>query len=322
MIEEILSRSRKWKVLAYGLSLCVLCLLPIVVKNEYIIRIFTMIFIYAVLALGLNFVVGFTGLLSFGHAAFYGIGAYTTAILMTRYGFGYVPALVASGIVTFIFGILLGLPVVRIRGDYLCLVTIAFGEIFRLLMQGWQSFSGGQMGIVAIPAPVILNYRITANSQFFYLGLILVVITFLILSIFANSKEGRAMIALREDELAASTMGINTAYYKVLNFAVGTAFAGVAGSLFAVYMTVVAPVNFTLGESVLMIVMVIVGGLGSLPGAVVGAAVLLFATELFRGVYQYRLLIIGFIMLIVLLWHPQGIMGIRAWRRVEEEGGK
>jgi branched-chain amino acid transport system permease protein len=321
MIEEVLSRSKRWKLLAYALSLCVLCLLPLVAKNEYVIRIFVMVFIYGVLSLSLNFIVGFTGLLSFGHAAFYGIGAYTTAILMTRYGFGYPPALLAAGIVTFFFGLLLGLPVVRIRGDYLCLVTIAFGEIFRLLMQGWQSFSGGQMGIVAIPAPVILGYRITANAQFYYLGLILMAITFLILLVLANSKVGRAMIAIREDELAASTMGINTGYYKLLNFAVGTASAGVAGSLFAVYMTVIAPVNFTLGESVLMIVMVIVGGLGSLPGAVVGAALLLFATELFREVYQYRLLIIGFIMLLVLLWHPQGIMGIRAWRRIEEEGG-
>jgi branched-chain amino acid transport system permease protein len=281
-----------------------------------------MIFVYSVLALSLNFIAGFTGLLSCAHAAFYGIGAYTTAILMTRYSLNYLPALLASGGVTFLFGILIGLPVVRIRGDYFCLITIAFGEIFRIVMQGWQSFSGGQMGIVGIPPPTIFGFEIISNFQFYYLGLAFLITTFLVLSVLANSRIGRAMIAIREDELAASTMAINVGYYKLLNFAIGTFFAGIAGSFLAIYLTTIAPSNFTLGESVLMIVMVILGGLGSFPGSVLGATLLLFATELFRAVYRFRLLIIGFIMLIVLLWHPQGIMGIRAWQRAGKERGE
>jgi branched-chain amino acid transport system permease protein len=293
--------------------------LPLIITNEYILRIVIMVLIYSILALGLNFIVGFTGLLSFGHAAFYGIGSYVTAILMTRYGFNFFSVLAISWGVTFIVGFLLGLPVVRIRGDYLVLVTLGFGEIFRLLMQGWQSFTGGQMGIVGIPPPSIFGFRIISNFHFYYLGLALTVFTFAVLAFLANSKIGRAMIAIREDELAASAMGINTAFYKLLNFAIGTAFAGIAGSFLAVYLSAIAPSNFNLGESVLMIVMVIVGGIGSLPGSILGAAILLFATELFRSVYQYRLLIIGLIMVVVLLWHPQGILGLKALRRSEKK---
>jgi len=311
--------NKRTGILIYASLFAVSLFLPVMITNEYILRIIIMVWIYSILALGLNFIVGFTGLLSFGHAAFYGIGSYVTAILMAQYGFNFFPVLAVSWGVTFIFGFLLGLPVVRIRGDYLVLVTLAFGEIFRLVMQGWQSLAGGQMGIVGIPPPSIFGFRIISNFHFYYLGLALTVFTFAVLGFLANSKIGRAMIAIREDELAASAMGINTAFYKLLNFAIGTGFAGIAGSFLAVYLSAIAPSNFTLGESVLMIVMVIVGGMGSLPGSIVGAAVLLFATELFRSVYQYRLLIIGLIMVVVLLWRPQGIMGLEAWQRSKKK---
>jgi len=306
---------------AYMMFLIALLLIPLFVKNEYFLRILVMIFIYSTLALGLNFIAGYVGLLSFGHAAFYGIGAYTTAILMTRYGFGFVPAFAASGIITFMSGVFLGLPLLRVRGDYLVLVTLAFGEIFRVLMQGLHNFSGGQMGIVGIPVPTIFGFRIFTNVQFYYVAFALVAFSLATLAYIESSKIGRAMMAIREDELAANTLGINTAFYKLLGFAIGTFFAGIAGSLLSVYLTAIAPSNFTLGESVLVIIMVIVGGLGSLPGSIIGAGVIISATELFRPVYQYRLLIIGSILVIVLSFHPQGIMGIKAWKRSNKDEG-
>jgi len=315
------TRPWRWQFLFYPLILVGLLILPLVVTNEYVLRIMIMIWIYSVACLGYNFIMGFTGLLQFGHAAFYGIGAYTTGLLMTELGFSFWPALAAAAAVTFIFGILMGLPALRLRGDYICLVTLAFGEIFRVTMQGWQSFTHGQMGIVGIAPPSVFGFRIVSNFHFYYLGLAFVVTSFLFLTYVANSKIGRAATAIREDELAATCLGVNTAYYKVLCFSIGCTLAGVAGSFLAVFLSTIAPSNFTLGETVLMCIMVIVGGLGSLPGSILGAACLIFATEFFRQVYEYRLLIIGLIMVFVLLWHPQGIMGIRAWQRHEAEGG-
>ncbi|MBF0529522.1 MAG: branched-chain amino acid ABC transporter permease [Deltaproteobacteria bacterium] len=315
-------KTRKGLALLYGLFTLLVAAIPLVVENEYILRVMIMIWIYSILTLSLNFIIGFSCTLSFGHHAFYGIGAYTTGLLMTEQGMSFIPAIILSVIVTFIFGLIVGVPVTRVRGDYLVLLTLAFGEIFRLVMQGWISFTGGHMGIVGIPAPGLFDYRITTNFQFYYLGMILVALTFFSLEVLTKSKVGRAMIAIREDELAASSSGVNTGAYKLLNFALGCMFAGLAGGFLAVYMTAIAPSNFTLGEGVLMIVMVIVGGLGSLPGSILGAAAMLFATEAFRDVYTYRLLIIGLIMILVLIWHPQGIMGIGAWKRSTKPKGE
>lgn len=321
MGEKTFFKSRTLRNLfLYCITLLAILLLPIFMTNEYIIRVMNVIFIYAIAVLGLNFIVGYTGLLAFGHAAYFGIGGYTTGLLMIELGVGFIPALLASVVVAFIFGILVGIPAARIRGDYLVIVTMAFGEVFRLVMQGWQSLAHGQMGLIGIPAPMIFGYEIFTNFQFYYLALFFLIVTFIILSILGDSKVGRAMIAIREDELAASTLGIDTFYYKLLNFSIGSAFAGLAGSILAVYLTAIAPSNFTMGESVLMLVMVIVGGVGSSPGAVLGTGLLLFATELFRPIYKFRLLIIGSIMLIVLLWHPEGIMGTKGFHQTEKEG--
>lgn len=307
----------------FTLTLLVVLLLPLVIKDDYVLRILVMIFIYSIAVLGLNFIIGYSGLLAFGHSAFIGIGAYTTGLLMTELGVGFWPSLGASMLTTTVFGFLVGIPAVRIRGDYLVLVTMAFGEVFRLVMQGWQSLAHGQMGIVGIPAPTVFGHQILTNPQFYYLSLFFLLASLAILSILGNSKIGRAMIAIREDELAASTLGINAFYYKLINFVIGAFFAGIAGSIFAVYLTAVSPSNFTMGESVLMIIMVIVGGIGSLPGSIVGTALLLLATELFRPIYKFRLLIIGLILLAVLLWHPEGIMGNRTLHqaKAKKEGG-
>ncbi len=292
-----------------------ICLaIPHVMTNMYYLGIVNYMILYAILCMGLNLILGYTGLLSLGHAAFYGLGGYTTAILITRYGFGFLPCLIISGIIALLFGMLLGLPTRKVRGDYFCLLTIAFGEIFRLVVQAWIEFTNGAMGIVGIPIPSILGWSIRTEMDFYYLGLILLAFTYVTLYLLIHSRFGRAFVAIREDELAASVMGINTAIYKIIVFGIGCFYAGLAGSYLAVYQTTVTPSNFRLEESCLMIIMVIVGGMGSLLAPIAGVILMTLATEYFRSISEYRMLIIGGIMVLVLLFRPQGIFGTSAFR--------
>jgi branched-chain amino acid transport system permease protein len=300
------------RLLVYAGIFVALAVLPFAVSDPYFIGIVNFIITYSILGLGLNLILGYTGLLSLGHAAFYGIGAYTTAILMTRHGFSFVPALTLSGVLALFFGFLLGLPTRKVRGDYYCLLTIAFGEIFRLVTQAWIGFTGGAMGIVGIPIPEVLGWKIQTEIDFYFLGLALLGFTYGTLSLLTRSKFGRAFVAIREDELAASVMGINTPMYKILTFSIGSLYAGLAGSYLAVYQTTVTPSNFRLEESCLMIIMVIVGGMGSL--AATFLTVMAVAIEFFRPLPEYRLLIIGLIMILVLLFRPQGLLGASAFR--------
>jgi branched-chain amino acid transport system permease protein len=285
-------------------------LLPFFIQDFYWLGILNMLLIYSVICFGLNLIVGIVGLLTFGHAAFYGIGAYTTAMLMKYYQFPFLPSLVLSGLTSFFIAFLIGISTSRVRGDYFCIITLVFGEIFRLVMQGWIKFSGGAMGIVGIQAPQILSWKVVSEKDFYYLGLILFWFSFITLTVLIRSKFGRAFNAIREDELAASMMGINTVMYKILAFSIGCFYAGLAGSYYAVFNTAITPASFTIEETCLMVIMVILGGLGSLPATVPGVFTMLLVTEVFRPLYRFRLLFIGLIMVIVLVRYPGGIGGI------------
>ena len=307
------SKKRNWLLLG-GLIACLL-LVPMFVTDIYILSILNMMVIYSILCLGLNLILGFTGLLSLGHAAFYGIGAYTTAIMMTRYDFGFVAAFCASAILALVAGIVIAIPTRKVRGDYFCLITLAFGEIFRLVATSWIEFTRGAMGIVRIPMPKIFGIAIVTETHFYYLGLGILIFTYLTIKAITDTRYGRAFIAIREDELAADTMGINTSIYKIMAFSIGCLFAGMAGSFLAVYQTVVTPSNFRLEESCLMIIMVIVGGMGrNLLAPLAGVVVMTVATEVFRSTAEYRMLIIGLIMILVLLLRPQGIFGSSSFK--------
>jgi branched-chain amino acid transport system permease protein len=295
-------------------AICGALALPLVVGNPYYLGIVNFMLMYAVLCMGLNLIIGYTGLLSLGHAAFFGLGGYATAILMTRHGYGFFPALVISGLAALAFGVLLGFPTRKVRGDYFCLLTIAFGEIFRLVTQAWIPFTGGAMGIVGIPIPKLFGWVIRSETDFYYLGLLLLGFTWLTLLLLIRSKFGRAFIAIREDEMAASAMGINTSLYKIMAFSIGSLYAGLAGSYLVVYQTTVTPSNFRLEESCLMIIMVIVGGMGNLWAPISGVIIMTLATEVFRPLAAYRMLIIGLIMVAVLLFRPQGLFGTSAFK--------
>jgi branched-chain amino acid transport system permease protein len=305
----------KKRLIAHAAALITAIGLPFVLANDpYLLGITNFIIIYSILCLGLNLILGYAGLLSLGHAAFYGLGGYATAILMTRYGFDFLPSLVISGFLALVFGFLLGLPTRNVRGDYFCLLTLAFGEIFRLVTQAWIGFTGGAMGIVGIPIPKVFGWEIKTELDFYFLGIALLGFTYVTLLMLTESKFGRAFVAIREDELAASVMGINTPLYKILTFCIGSFYAGLAGSYLAVYQTTVTPSNFRLEESCLMIIMVIVGGMGRLEATFPGVAMMAIAIEFFRPIAEYRLLLIGMIMILVLLFRPQGLLGASAFK--------
>lgn len=306
--------SNKNVLMSAGLLAVVVIFLPFALVNQYHLGIVNFIIMYSILCLGLNLIVGYTGLLSLGHAAFYGIGAYTTAILMKYHGFGFLPALVVSSIAVLLSGLLLGIPTRKVRGDYFCLLTIALGEIFRLVAQSWIEVTNGAMGIVGIPIPEIFGWSIKTETDFYFLGIGLLGFTFFSLLLLIKSKYGRAFVAIREDELAASVMGVNVSAYKILAFGIGSFYAGIAGSYLAVYQTAVTPSNFRLEESCLMLIMVIVGGMGTMLAPLAGVVIMTVATEAFRSVAEYRMLVIGLIMVFVLLFRPQGLFGTSAFK--------
>lgn len=295
------------KGLLYLTSFIILLSLPRVVANEYYLRIINNVLLYSILTLGLNVVLGYCGQFHFGQAALYGVGAYTTALLMKHYHVSFLLALGASALLATVIGLLIGVPSLRIRGDYLALVTFGFGEIAHLIMLNWVEVTNGPMGLPGIPRPQLFSLRLTSNSDFYYYGLILTTLTYIITRQITSSYVGRALLAIRQNETVAAAMGINTAYYKMLAFAVSSFFAGVAGSYLASYLTFVGPLNFTLDESILMVMMVIVGGMANLPGSIVGSAMFVSGIELFRPIAQFRKAFTGIAILVVLIWRPDGL---------------
>ncbi|MHB1419847.1 MAG: branched-chain amino acid ABC transporter permease [Bacillota bacterium] len=284
-------------------------LLPYYLHSQYWLRIVNMILLNSILVMSLNLIVGFTGQLSFGHAAFYGVGGYTAALMLLHTGVPFPIIMVLSGIIAAIVGLGVGFPVMRFKGDYLALVSLGFAQIFWVVAQNWMSITRGPRGLPGIPAPVIFGLQLVTNTHFFYLGLILAAITMIFMMLLVKSYVGRALLAVREDERAAVAMGINPMKYKLLSFTIGSFFAGIAGSFLASYLGFVGPMNFTLDQSILYVMMVIVGGLGSLWGSVVGAAIIVILTQLFSNLPGLQMLLVGIIIAIAILVRPQGIMG-------------
>ncbi|MBU2602019.1 MAG: branched-chain amino acid ABC transporter permease [Actinobacteria bacterium] len=290
---------------------------PIVFRdNGYFLHVATLIGIYSIMSLGLNLITGFTGILSFAQAAFAGVGAYTTALLLTTYGFPYMATIPLAVFVALLAGLLLALCTLRAGGLYFSVITIGFGEIFRLLVLNWQGFTGGATGIVGIPLPTVFGLTVRTPIQFYWLVSVFAVLSYLALKAIVGSRFGHAIKAIREDPIAASSAGVNVKLYSVLSFTLGAAFAGLGGNLVAVFLTTISPTNFTVDESMLIVVMNVVGGLGSLPGAVVGTGLLIVTSELLRDVYQWRLLLLGVLMVAMPLWRRGGILGTKLARRV------
>jgi branched-chain amino acid transport system permease protein len=300
------------------------------------------ILIYVMLGWGLNIVVGLAGLLDLGYVAFYAVGAYSYALLAKEFGFSFWILLPLAGTLSAFWGILLGFPVLRLRGDYLAIVTLAFGEIIRLILINWVSFTNGYAGISGIPRPMLFGIPFNANDDGFaatfglefspihrtlflyYVILALALVTAYVTIRLRQLPVGRAWEALREDEIACRSLGINTTNTKLTAFAMGAMFAGFAGSFFAARQGFISPESFTFLESATILSIVVLGGMGSQIGVAVAAVAMIGGTEIMRELdflkyifgndfdpTQYRMLIFGFAMVLIMIWKPRGLVGTR-----------
>jgi branched-chain amino acid transport system permease protein len=284
-------------------------LFPLVIKNDYIIDVAFFFGIYTLLGLSLNIVLGEVGLFDLGHMGFAAIGAYTTAILNTSFGIPVLLLLPISAIAAAIFAYLVCSPIIHLRGDYLCIVTIGMGEIIRLtLLNNPFGLTGGPNGVFGICFPAIGSWLIINNClKFYYYVWIVVGLSVVALIRLQNSRIGRAWNYVREDVIAAEASGIDVRYYKLLAFVLGAALAGVAGSIYATKLMIVSPESFTFMESCLLFCIVLIGGMGSIPGIFIGAAAISLFPEIFQAFAQYRMLFFGAVMIIMMMFRPGGV---------------
>jgi len=301
-------------LIGYLASAAVLAAMPLLV-DSYWVDVLNSVGLYALLALSLNLILGDAGLFNMGHAAFYAVGAYVAAILNTRYQVPVLYALPVAGLTAAAFAGLVARPVIHLRGDYLLIVTIGMGEIVRIaLVNDVFGLTGGANGIFGIARPSVFGLKIRQPQHFFYLIWGFVALTVLLFHRLAQSRFGRALNYLREDEVAAEGSGVNTARYKLLAFMLGAAWAGMAGSIYAAKMTIISPESFSFWESVLLFLIVILGGSGSIPGVILGAFLVMGLPEVFRGIADWRMLVFGLFMMAMMVFRRQGLLPIRPVR--------
>jgi branched-chain amino acid transport system permease protein len=292
--------------------------------GPFLTEVLNLVGIFMLMALGLNIVVGFAGLLDLGYVAFFAVGAYTTAALMSPHSPRFSPelpfwvALVPVLVMGVIAGVFIGTPVLRMRGDYLAIVTLGFGEITRLLfLSDWlRPYFGGAQGIIGVPSITIGPFELSSPLAFFYMIFGLAVLLAYASYALLNSRTGRSWIAMREDETVADAMGVNTVAAKLSAFAIGALFASFAGALFATKIHSVVPSSFTVEESILVLIIVIVGGIASVPGVAVGALALVGLPEVLREFEEYRFLVYGALLIFMMLKRPAGLIPSR--RRAAE----
>ncbi|MED1470815.1 branched-chain amino acid ABC transporter permease [Bacillus salipaludis] len=290
-------------------ALCVLVLLMAclpLISDNYWIDVALMALIYIILALGLNIVVGFCGLLDLGFSAFFAVGAYTTGILMTQYHLSFWIAIIASAILSAIAGVIIGAPTLRLRSDYLAIVTLGFGEIVRISAINLH-FTGGASGIYGIPKPSIGSFQLTGLTGVYYLAFVSVILMIFIVRRLGDSRLGRAWKYIREDEDAAEAMGINRWRTKLLAYIFGAIVGGFGGSIFAVKMTAISPQSFSFNQSAMILLAVVLGGIGRIPGVVLGAVFVILLPEVMRDFSDWRLLIFGGLLVVMMIFRPEGI---------------
>ena len=287
---------------------------PPFITNMYYIQVLVFIGIYSMLALSLNLLNGYVGLLSIGHAAFYAIGAYASAKLSKELGLPWVLSLVGSGAIAGFFGYLLAKPTLRLSGIYLTLVTLGFNMILFLVLQNWMGFTNGPLGIMDIPPPSLAGWVLSSRLQYYYLILILVLLTVFSMHRLMTCRFGRALTAIRENELAAEATGVDTTRHKVQAFVLAAFYAGIAGSFYAHFVKYISPDSFTINESFILLAMLAFGGQGNLLGPMVGAATLILIPEIFRPLQEYRMFVYGGILILMMLVRRQGLLGGRSYR--------
>ncbi|WP_250655142.1 high-affinity branched-chain amino acid ABC transporter permease LivM [Alkalimarinus coralli] len=294
----------------------------------------TLVLIYVMLGLGLNIVVGLAGLLDLGYVAFYAVGAYSYALLHQYFGLSFWVCLPLAGLFAATFGFILGFPVLRLRGDYLAIVTLGFGEIIRILLNNWTNITGGPNGIGSIPKPSLFGlefgrrakeegnvpfhefFGIDYNSGYkviflYLLALLLVLLTIFVIRRLIRMPVGRAWEALREDEIACRSLGLNRTVIKLSAFTIGASFAGFAGAFFSARQGFISPESFTFIESAIILAIVVLGGMGSQLGIILAAIAMTVLPELAREFQEYRMLMFGLMMVLMMIWRPQGLLPMK-----------
>ncbi len=283
---------------------------------EYLIHLAILFAIYAILGMSLNLVVGYTGLLSVTHAAFYGVGAYATAILLTKTGVGFFTSIIFGAVIAILVSFLIGIVLSKFKGDYYALGTFGFNTIVFAIFLNWQSLTRGPLGIPGITKPELLGINFANNLNFLILASVFLGLMYFASRFIANSSFGRVLKAVREDETAIAVFGYNTPYFKLAIFIASAAMAAIAGSLFASYITFIDPYGFRLMESVFILAIIILGGLANLRGSILGALFLILLPEVLRFVgfpadiaAQMRQVVYGVILILLMLYRPQGLAG-------------
>ncbi len=307
---KMLRRSGTRRPLLAGIVLLA-CIFPLFVSSSQT-SVMTIALMYVVLGLGLNIVVGLAGLLDLGYVAFYAVGAYTYALLNHHFGLGFWTVLPLGAGLAALFGLALGFPVLRLRGDYLAIVTLGFGEIVRLVLENWSEFSQGPSGIADIARPGLFGLALGMDAAIvylYYVALGLTLCAVLVVGRLRHSRLGRAWVALREDEIACQAMGVDVTRTKLAAFALGASWAGMAGVVFAARTTFVNPASFTFLESAIVLCIVVLGGMGSVAGVIAAALVLVLLPEYLRAFAEYRMLIFGAVLVLMMIFRPQGLAG-------------
>ena len=286
-----------------------LLLLPFVIQSHYYLRILVLIGIYVILTSSLNIVNGYTGMFSLGHAAFYGIGAYTSAILVKQMGWPVWGGMILAAFVAAACGYLIAKPTIRLTGIFLTLVTLGFTIIVMLILLNWTSLTKGPLGIAGVPAPSFRGKPFLTPVPYYYLVLMLDIVTLFCISRLVHSRFGRALKAIREDEAAADMCGVNLAHYKIAAFVIAAAMAGIAGSFYGHYMRYISPDAFSHLETFAILTMLAFGGPGNLLGPIVGPVVLISLTEAFRVFADYRMIIYGLLLIFMMLFRREGLLG-------------
>jgi branched-chain amino acid transport system permease protein len=300
--------------------------------NAYWIRVFASIGVFAVAAIGLNVVVGLAGLLDLGYVAFFGVGAYVGALLSnaalttTNVHLPFLLVVFLGGVIAAVFGIVIGMPTLRLRGDYLAIVTLGFGEIFRITANNWDGLTRGPNGISGVPdlglggfnfgeSHELFGVTLPGFANYYFVELILIAGAILVFTRLNDSRIGRAWVAIREDEVAAAASGIDTIRLKLLAFAIGAFLAGAAGTVNAHVTTQVSPDSYTFLESILLVAAVVLGGMGTVPGALLGSTALFVLPEKLRSFQDKRLLLFGAALILVMRFRPEGLVPSRRRRR-------
>ncbi len=299
----------RYRLLLMVAAAAFLLAVPFLVKRNYILGILCRILMYSVLAGSLNVINGYSGQFSLGHAGFFCIGAYVEAILSTRFGINFWLLIPLAGIFAALMGYLVSLPTRKMAGIYLSLVTMGFSEIIRLIALNWNRVTNGAMGIKGIPVPVLFGFKFSNSRFYYYIFLVAAVLFLVITNRVIHSRVGRAWMAIREDQQAAGSLGVEVSGFKCLNFVYGAFWAGIMGALYAPYLQYIDSSLFSLDEGFSILSMAVLGGMGTLVGPFAGAVVVNTLTELLRTISDYRMIAYAVLIIVMMWWRPQGLLG-------------